>query len=224
MSRNWLKNTTYNASEYFDEKYFTVEGDRGWYNEWAFDLKNEWHKKGVEFLIENVPLKYNTKIIDLGTARGNVVYWLNKMGFDAYGVEVSEWCVKNAHSQKILQADLSKHIPVVSESYDYVIAREVLEHIPECEIDTTIREIYRILKPKGIAIISNATNRAGKEDKKRKSGYYDPSHVLIRSPYWWIKKFKKFNLLISYEDYVRISSEDWALVNNWDIMIFRKEI
>jgi len=220
MSTNWLKD--YNPKTYFDENYFRKRGDRGWYDDWAFDIRNMWHKQWVDFLIENVPLKFNTRILDLGTARGNVVYWLNKSGFDAYGVEISEWCIKNSHSFKIIQADISKNIPFKNQTFDYIIAREVLEHIPEDYIDTTIKEIYRILKTGGIAVISNATNRAGKEDKKRNSEYYDPSHVLIKSPWWWIQKFKEYNLLISYEDYVRISSEDWALKNNWDILIFKK--
>jgi len=48
-----------------------------------------------------------------------------------------------------LVLDISKPLPMANDSIEEVLASDVLEHLQRYEVEPTLREFYRILKPMG---------------------------------------------------------------------------
>lgn len=72
----------------------------------------------------------------------------------AYGIELSAGAVSDASTKgiNVICADLNKALPLSSDSFDVIIANQVIEHL--YFTDDFVDEIHRILKPNGILIIS----------------------------------------------------------------------
>jgi SAM-dependent methyltransferase len=60
--------------------------------------------------------------------------------------------------KKIIGADVA-HLPFKDKTFDVVICREVIEHIPDT--DATFREIKRVLRPRGYLLITTPNGLAG---------------------------------------------------------------
>ena len=177
----------------------------------------------ADFWVESLDISGADVILDIGCARGNVPYWWRNQGLHGYGCDISEWCIENGHLPKgiIKQADIRLGIPWGDNMFSKITCRDVLEHIPESDIDTVILEIERILQPKGLVALVPRTNRAGKEDRKRNSINNDPSHVLIRTPFWWVNRVRSVsNLSWCPMLTLESSSKELAMMNDWDILVF----
>jgi len=68
------------------------------------------------------------------------------------GVDVNRAAIENAR-RRLPQADLRQcdgpTLPFDDDSFDYVTCIEVLEHLPQTLRRTTLREVWRVLKPGG---------------------------------------------------------------------------
>lgn len=95
-------------------------------------------------------------LIDLGCAAGDIASkCAHKIGTNrCWGVELIEKSAKKAKEKgiEVMVADLDKGIPVPGNSFDVVTSDQVIEHL--INIDLFVKEIFRILKPGGYAIIS----------------------------------------------------------------------
>ncbi len=98
------------------------------------------------------------KILDQGCGIGQWTITLSKLGFKPTGLDYSEKLIqaakKNAKKHKanckFIQADI-RNLPFKPQSFNAVLSAGILEHVPETE--QCIKEISRILKPKGHLII-----------------------------------------------------------------------
>lgn len=73
---------------------------------------------------------------------------------NAVGIELNEAMTREAARRGlwVMQADLNRPIPLVENSLDLVVASDVLEHLVETR--RFVREVYRVLKPGGYAVVS----------------------------------------------------------------------
>lgn len=116
-------------------------------------------KRRARHIIEGLILKQNEKIIDLGCGTGyylfllsNLPVKLNLTGFDFDEKALMEAKVSLAGQDiKFVTGDLHK-MPFKDESFDKAVASEVLEHVEDDE--RVLKEVFRILKPKGTLVIS----------------------------------------------------------------------
>ena len=111
------------------------------------------NRKSILDLIE---VDAKAKIIDLGCSDGEFALKIaEKAGTDEiYGAEflVEALLLAKARGIKVCWADLNENLPFENRSFDVVHANQVLEHLPET--DRFIKEVYRILRPGGYAVIS----------------------------------------------------------------------
>lgn len=91
---------------------------------------------------------FGDTVHDFGCARGYYVKAYRGFGFDATGNDVSQWAIQNCDS------DVRGHVwnALPDFSVDWVIAKDVLEHIPEAHLAPVMRDILTITK-KGALII-----------------------------------------------------------------------
>lgn len=82
-------------------------------------------------MISHLGIKPSDTIFDFGCARGYVVKAFRKLGYHAYGYDSSEWAVENADPDVCHYLTRSEDIAFREVSYQWVIAKDVLEHIPD---------------------------------------------------------------------------------------------
>jgi len=80
-------------------------------------------------IVDHCRIAYYDTILDFGCARGYTVKALRQLGYEAWGVDCSKWAVANCDS------DVKQYLSdvVSSNYYDWVIAKDVLEHVPQVE-------------------------------------------------------------------------------------------
>ena len=91
------------------------------------------------------------RVLDIGCADGGFL-GLFPAGCEKYGVDIAE----NRHrpdEAKVMRADVTAGpLPFEASFFDLVYAGEIIEHV----LDTVgfLREVYRVLRPGGIAVIT----------------------------------------------------------------------
>jgi SAM-dependent methyltransferase len=96
------------------------------------------------------------RILDIGCAKGFLVSALRMVGYNAMGIDISEYAVEQANDYVkpfLKTAELGKeNLPYDNNSFDVIICMGTLEYIPDQ--DFAVSEINRILKPGGTLLIT----------------------------------------------------------------------
>ena len=114
-------------------------------------LRKIWHKFTGEYLGEMIE-RSKGKVLDLGCGFGDILEDLTRKGCDAFGVETNPVAVEACLEKglKVYYGTLEgAHFE--NESFDTVILCHVIEHLPYPQ--AALKEIRRILKPEGLALI-----------------------------------------------------------------------
>lgn len=114
------------------------------------------HQFLVDFILDAAPGAPDFQALDFGCGRGETVVAAREAGVDAYGVDTFTF---GGMAEAVRSLDLpagsivamdDDTIPFADESFDVVVNNQVLEHVPS--LDTTLKEIARVLKPGGCAL------------------------------------------------------------------------
>jgi len=115
----------------------------------AADLNNKILKSCIE------PEK-KAKVLDIGFYRGelSVERFKNIKHPDIYGIDISQEAIKSGKkiNIKTVKHNLEKGLPYKSNFFDIIAANQIIEHL--VDVDLFMKEIYRVLKPKGYLILS----------------------------------------------------------------------
>lgn len=157
----------------------------------------------------------NDMICDLGCGDGNLSKGIVKKVKEVYGVDISPTRVRRANKKgiKAICGDVCS-IPFKSDCFEKVICSEVIEHIIEPR--KLLREISRILRREGIAVLTVPANQKIEKtlldipienleqmeyDEIKKRHQIIDSHLYSFSEEHFIKLLKAEKFLIKYIDY-----------------------
>ena len=121
-------------------------------------IKLPWVKDdSFKRLIESLPIKKNSKIIDIGCGTGEISKYLSAQGYDALGVDVSDYIKeeysKNTQNLKFEEVDITIENSI-SDKYDVVLAHLLLHHILPEDIPSACENIKKLVKADGIVLLS----------------------------------------------------------------------
>ncbi len=121
-------------------------------------------------VIKYFDIKANTRILDIGCGRGEMVFYAAGEGAEAVGIDYSKDAIDLAKfAQKKQQKDIqnrtefffmdAKKLEFKNSSFDLIIMTDVVEHLYPEELELAFKEIKRVLRPKGKLIIHTAPNK-----------------------------------------------------------------
>jgi len=112
------------------------------------------------------------KVMDVGCGQGYILSGLQSQRSYLYGIDIQKPPIKAAQDWieegNFCLGDV-RSMPYQSNTFDYLICTEVLEHI---ESNNAVNECYRVLKPGGVAIFTVPNG-------KGPSGKSNPTHIRL---------------------------------------------
>ena len=94
--------------------------------------------------------------LDVGCAMGFYVRRLASLGWDAHGVDISEYAVGEGQKRGIanLRVAPADTLPFPDATFDYVTVIDVIEHIEAPGAHRMVDEVHRVLKDGGLAFVA----------------------------------------------------------------------
>jgi len=130
-------------SQLFDQEYFEC----GTISNYTGYTYGEIHEQIASGLVDHFA---PTKHLDVGCAKGFIVYALRRRGIDPVGMDVSSYALRNSPPEirsSLVRGDAETGLPFRDCSFDLVTCMTTIEHLSE--VHELVREIKRVLVPGG---------------------------------------------------------------------------
>jgi SAM-dependent methyltransferase len=134
-------------------------------------------------IVEHCGIELDDSVLDFGCARGYLVKAMRQLGFRAYGMDVSRWALDNADPE--VKEYLYPSWP--AESFDWVIAKDVLEHIPFHDITKVVLQLADAAR-KGVFVVVPLAGGVGQRYAVEEYEA-DVTHVLRWPLVQWVDEF-----------------------------------
>ena len=182
------ESNTFKANEYFDENYYERGAETGkslyshyrWMPELTIPM--------CHHIAKYTELTPEQKLLDFGCAKGFTVKALRLLGYKAFGVDVSEYAVSQIEEKTrkwcgVIQPQDA--LVCAPGGYDWILCKDILEHIPYDKIDEQLNVLYMGGK-KLMAMIPLGDGKKYIID----SYELDKSHFIRENIEWWGYKFE----------------------------------
>lgn len=141
-------------------------------------------------IIKHLNLKTEESVLDFGCAKGYLVKALRILDIPAYGCDISEYAINQ------VDGDVRSFCNFIEDSnclfpferkFDWIISKDVLEHLSEQEIDAFLTQAQGTTE-KMFHVIP-----LGDGEKFVVPEYQlDKTHKLAKTKEWWLEKFESF--------------------------------
>jgi len=129
-------------------------------DEYTKRFANEFDEKPLECQLLRrfaKDLGVDGRVCDLGCGPGQVARFLDHLGLDVFGVDLSGELVKRAGQLspriEFRQGDM-RSLTAADGSWAGIVAFYSIIHIPREETTTALRELFRVLRPGGLLLLS----------------------------------------------------------------------
>ncbi len=142
-------------------------------------------------LIMSLPIREGEKILDFGCAKGYLVKAMRILDVAAYGVDVSAYAI--AHVDGDVR-EYCRHVTggtdpaLYDEQYDWLIAKDVFEHLIEDDLVTLLGRARSNIKQLFAAVPLAAEDESGKYIIPEYDR--DITHRIAKSFGWWQRTFE----------------------------------
>lgn len=174
-------------------------------------------------MIETLRIESNSKILDYGCAKGFLVKAMRLLYRDCYGVDISEYAIENSDNDisRCLQlidkpSDLL-FLPFNINSFDFVIAKDVFEHISPEVLEETVFNLRQICKCLFVIV------PLGDGKKYYESSYeFDKTHIIREDVDWWRNVFLR-NGFLKVDFFYKIPGikDNWKCENGNGFFVLR---
>lgn len=195
--------------EIFDEDYFEngiITGKSCYVNyHWMPELTIKMAHK----LIKHLGLKEGDRVLDFGCAKGFLVKALRILDVDAFGCDISSYAMHKVDPEVRHVCRLMSDVADIpfGHKFDWIISKDVLEHIEEKGIDIFLKEAHKIADR-----MFHVIPLADKRGKLIIPEYeLDKTHILKKDLEWWTNKFESMGWkLASFSFSVEGIKDNWT--------------
>jgi ubiquinone/menaquinone biosynthesis C-methylase UbiE len=186
LRRKKKKFNSIKIAKKFGKEYFDGARSSG-YGGYYYD--GRW-KTVASDIINFFKLKKNDKVLDVGCAKGFLVKDLLDQGIDAFGIDISNYAIKNCHPQVLgrISYGNAKNLLFQNNSFDAVISINCIHNLKAKECEAAIKEIERVSKSNKSFIQVDSY-----QDTREKKLFLDWA-LTAKTHYYpdkWIEIFKK---------------------------------
>lgn len=172
--------------EQYDEDYFlrgkasgkSLYEDYRWLPELTLPM--------VRSMIVHLGIRATETVLDFGCARGYIVRAFVEQGIEAFGVDASKWAIENA--DEAVRARVF-HATQPWGAYNWIIAKDVLEHVPVDELEPLVQAILD-RATKGVFVVVPLSPAIGEPyicpDYEK-----DVTHVVRWDLFTWMELFRR---------------------------------
>ncbi len=166
-------------------------------------------KEIVDKFLKNIPQK--GKILDVGCGSGNYALLFKNKGYNVVCVDLSKEMIKIS-KERGLNAHIMdfENLKFPNNSFDGVWAYASVFHIPKANLNSALKQIYQIIKPKGIFYLgvfqgngeSFKTDNNYPDTKRWFSLYEDEELRKYLEPYFKVLFFSETKLEHNFLNYI----------------------
>lgn len=200
----------------YDENYFekgVQTGVSGYQNyRWMPELTI----RMAHHLITELGIQPHDKVLDYGCAKGFLVKGFRVLDVEAYGCDISEYALLESDAgirQYLWHISDVDDPALFREDYEWCIAKDVFEHIPEDQLRVLVSRISENANNMFVAVPLAARDDAAEYvipdyDK-------DVTHVIRKTLSWWSLLFKDHGWEVVSEGYTfKGCKENWT--STWE--------
>jgi len=157
-------------------------------------------------IIDLLKIERGATVLDFGCAKGFLVKALRMLYRDAWGVDCSDYAIGKVDPEvKAFCGPI--HSLVRHDGFEYLIAKDVLEHIEKEQLHDWL-SVLRERGKKLLAIIP-----LGENGKYRVPAYEkDVTHRIKEDEIWWLETFAKAGWKVAWYDFrVPGIKDNWAM-------------
>lgn len=168
-------------------------------------------------------------LLDVGCSAGDLTRRMLLHGFDARGIDISQYAIDNCHPDmkgRLSCADIST-VPDVGGPFDVLISTDLLEHIYLEDLDKTFQWMLDNTKRFMFFLVAvtdgeEFVHTKGVEIPDRWNMTAISGHIHVRRWPWWAKFFMEKNLTIRWDlmyqfQRIREQNKDWKNTAGWDM-------
>ena len=141
-------------------------------------------------------------VLDAGCAMGFLVEGLRKRGVEAWGIDISDYAISQAHESVRDYCRVGSLTEPLGQRYDLITCIEVIEHIPPTEADTVI------------ANFCAATDRLLLSSTPQ--DYGEATHLNVQPPEVW-------SAVLAREGFLRDLDHDLSYLTPWAALYTRRD-
>jgi|PlaIllAssembly_1097288.scaffolds.fasta_scaffold10340_7 cyclopropane fatty-acyl-phospholipid synthase-like methyltransferase len=157
-------------------------------------------------IIDLLKIERGATVLDFGCAKGFLVKALRMLYRDAWGVDCSDYAICKVDPEvKAFCGPI--HSLMRHDGFEYLIAKDVLEHIEK----EKIHDWLSVLREKGKKML--AIIPLGESGKYRVPAYEkDITHQIREDETWWLETFAKAGWKVAWHDFrVPGIKDNWAM-------------
>lgn len=174
----------------YNEEYFECGVSAGVSGYMNFGWMPELTIRMAHFLVLNLPISKEARVLDFGCAKGFVVRALRLLDVEAYGFDVSDYAISQVdgtvrkYCSQISGCDDSR---LFDQQYEWMIAKDVFEHITESDLTVLLDGAKSNVQKIFAAIPLAANDESGKFVIPSYDG--DVTHITAKTKGWWCELF-----------------------------------
>jgi ubiquinone/menaquinone biosynthesis C-methylase UbiE len=131
---------TFDRAGKFNKNYFLEENYN--YPEWYLDQA----KKITTRMFRYIYPKENWIFLDVGCALGGMVELLRRRGYEAYGIDLSRWCLRTSPVKRYLHFGSATNLPCADQSIDVSTCFDTLQYLTQKEVKQAAKELRRVTR------------------------------------------------------------------------------
>ena len=175
-------------SETFGEDYYMNGIESGVSNYVDYKWLPELTLPMAKSFMDIFGVKKGDTVLDWGCSRGYFVKALQEHHVEAFGVDISEWAIKNC--DKDVVGCVFNKLEYCPSPFDYIFSKDVLEHIPMDELVKIIPRLLSVCRDAAIFIVPLAKSEGG--EYIYPNDELDKTHIHRKTLQGWVDLIEPF--------------------------------